>query len=112
MRSDHGGENIGICEFMVIVRGVGRASHIAGSSVHNQRIERLWRDVFRCVCSTFHSLFYYLEGTGYLIPDDSVDKYVLQYIFTPRINVSLSLRVLRITIPFSLSAIGLQEECG
>lgn len=90
VRSDHGGENVGICEFMVTVRGVGRASHIAGSSVHNQRIERLWRDVFRCVCSTFHSLFYHLEGTGHLNPDDSVDKYVLQYIFTPRINVCLT----------------------
>ena len=63
VRSDHGGENVGICEYMVTVRGIGRASHIAGSSVHNQRIERLWRDVFRCVCSTFYSLFYDLEGS-------------------------------------------------
>ena len=90
VRSDHGGENVGICEYMVTVRGIGRASHIAGSSVHNQRIERLWRDVFRCVCSTFHALFYHLEGSGYLIPDDSVDKYVLQFIFTPRINICLT----------------------
>ena len=90
VRSDHGSENIGICEYMITVRGVGQASHIAGSSVHNQRIERLWRDVFRCVCSTFHSLFYHLEEAGHLNPDDSVDKYVLQFIFTPRINVCLT----------------------
>lgn len=90
VRSDRGGENVGICEFMVSYRGVGRASHIAGSSVHNQRIERLWRDVFRCVCSTFHSLFYHLEASGCLIPDDLVDRYVLHYLFLPRINVCLT----------------------
>ena len=46
VRSGKGGENILVCHYMVTVRGVGRGSHIAGSSVHNQRIERLWRDVY------------------------------------------------------------------
>ena len=45
VRSDKGGENQLVCYFMVSHRGPGRGSHIAGSSVHNQRIERLWRDV-------------------------------------------------------------------
>ena len=45
VRSDKGGENILACHYMIAYRGPGRGSHITGSSVHNQRIERLWRDV-------------------------------------------------------------------
>ena len=37
IRSDKGMENIRVCEYMVSVRGIGRHSHIAGASTHNQR---------------------------------------------------------------------------
>ena len=90
VRSDKGGENIKVCHFMVSVRGGGRGSHIAGSSVHNQRIERLWRDVYRCVCSTYHQLFYEMEALRVLDPDDECDLFVLHCIFLPRINRSLA----------------------
>eukprot|EP00794_Sanderia_malayensis_P013238 gene13238-14596_t len=46
---DFGVENVSICDAIVAKQGVGRNSYIAGSSTRNQRIERLWRDVFRCV---------------------------------------------------------------
>lgn len=59
VRSDKGGENNMVCHFMVSFHGCGRGSHIAGVSVHNQRIERLWRDMYRCVRSTYQ-LFYQL----------------------------------------------------
>lgn len=58
VRSDKGGENIQVCHFMIsfnLEACTDRNSHIA---THNQRIERLWRDVYLCVCSTYHNLFY------------------------------------------------------
>jgi hypothetical protein len=71
---------------MLIQRGFDRASVITGSSVHNQRIERLWRDVFRTVLFSYYKLFYGLEALG--LPDrlDNSHKYALQKTFIPRVK--------------------------
>ena len=87
VQSDRSGENVSVCEYMIRHHGTDRASHITGSSIHNQHIECMWRDVFRCICSTFYSLFYSLEDAGYLDPGNGCDLYIFKYyIYTPRIN--------------------------
>ncbi|XP_046902336.1 uncharacterized protein LOC124485073 [Hypomesus transpacificus] len=86
IRSDKGGENIDVAHYMLTSRRVNRNSHISGRSVHNQRIERLWRDVFGGVLDLFYTHFYNLEHEGLLYPDDEVHLYALHWSFLPHIQ--------------------------
>ncbi|XP_046448542.1 uncharacterized protein LOC124197236 isoform X2 [Daphnia pulex] len=73
VRSDHGTENYGVCDFMLVARSEVSNPFIAGTSVHNQRVERSWRDVFETALEPFHAMFYAWEGNGHLNPSNMID---------------------------------------
>ena len=82
-------ENVDVWRYMVEQHG-GSSSVITCSSTHNERIERLWRDVFRCVGVLFYDTFRHLEEEGKLNTLNEVDMFCLHYVFLPRINEALN----------------------
>ena len=88
VRSDHGGENVEVWRHMLYTYS-DPSRVLTGSSTHNERVERLWRDVTRCTSSGFIDTFKALETRGVLDPLNEVDIFCLHYVFLPRINKCL-----------------------
>lgn len=89
VRADGGSEFVHVESFMNMINGNERGSLMRGPSVHNQRIERLWRDVYVKVLDKYYKLFNYMEENNILDPTDQIDLYCLQHTFVMRIDEEL-----------------------
>lgn len=85
MRSDHGGENVNVWKYMLYHHNYVHSCVLTGSSTHNERIERLWRDVFQCVGQIFYNILYDLEDDGVFDPLNNDDLFCVHYVFLTQI---------------------------
>ena len=85
VRTDYGVENISVWEYMLSKRNNSNAI-IVGSSVHNQRVERLHRDINTQVLNNFYNGFVHLEKNNRLDPLSESDLFCLHLIYLPAIN--------------------------
>ena len=88
VRTDHGVENVRVWEYVLEKRENTNAVTV-GSSVHNQRIERLHRDVNTQVLNHFYNEFSSLEDAGLLDPLDEGDLFCLHLVYLASINEKL-----------------------
>ena len=88
IRSDLGGENVDVWQYM-FEQHSDTDVVTTGSSTHNKRIERLWRDVYRCVGVLYHDAFRSLEENEKLDPLNEIDIFCLHYVFLPLIKNTL-----------------------
>jgi hypothetical protein len=89
VRTDMGLENTKIAEYMQVKRGV--RSILTGKSTHNQRIERLWRDVFDGVLFHYYQLFGFMEDEQILDVLNPVHIFALHFVYMHKINEKLSI---------------------
>ena len=74
---------------LVDLWGRNSGSHIQGSSVDNQQIEKLHRDTTWCCLSSFYSVCTCMESEGILDFSNDTDAFCLHYVFLSHMNRAL-----------------------
>ena len=82
-------ENIGIARLMLDKCGPEDVPYLTGLSVHNQRIERLWRDVVTYIFQHYRDLFEVMESISILDPLNECHLFVVYLIYQPRLDKAL-----------------------
>ncbi|KAI0040528.1 hypothetical protein FA95DRAFT_1502737 [Auriscalpium vulgare] len=77
-----------ICLQLEAIRRV--LTNLDDPSVHNVRIERLWRDVRKGTVESYRQVFFHLEECGLLNMEDPAHRACLILVFLPRIQESLN----------------------
>ena len=88
VRTDYGVENVSVLEYMLSKYNNSNAI-IVGSSVHNQRVERLHGDINTQVLNNFYNEFVHLEENNRLDPLSESDLFCLHLIYLPAISQRL-----------------------
>jgi len=91
VRADKGGEFAHINSLMEEINGDNRGSFLKGKSVHNVRIERLWRDVFTKIMEKFYNIFNLMEDKNILDINNETHMACLHHVFGKRIQALLSI---------------------
>lgn len=88
--ADKGGEFVHIEKLMNAINGQNHNSFISGKSVHNIRIDRLWRDVFTKVIEKYCNLFIMMEERNVLDIENLIHLPCLHHVFGKRIQNRLN----------------------
>ena len=82
-------ENIGATRLILDKFGPQNVPHLTGLSVHNQRIEWLWRDVVTYIVQHYRDLFEFIESIGILDPLNEYELFTLHLMYQPRLDKAL-----------------------
>ena len=76
-------ENIDVARLMLDKFGPENVPYLTSHSVHNQRIERLWRDVVTYIVQHYRSLFKFMESIGILDPLNTCELFARHLLYQP-----------------------------